>query len=264
MRSIGLDLQAEATKSPESEFALPVLTAHGGEAPAPILLDAPMEAVALRAPRRDEMARAESPRWFLRQLAQTVGEPRRQEILDAFETVHEPERVFFNYPDSAAEYLPILEGVIADKSLPVQIREAATTVRDAWYVDGHPLRTGMVLPYVESMNDLFKSVGPYCKGDHLDHTSNGLAVSRYLSIRAGSDYEGDLPHAVTVEATSLTLRAIGANMIDVKYDRINFEAIRFQDHASIYAKYSQILGSRLLAVIPAEAFDRAMAGLKPR
>jgi hypothetical protein len=233
---------------------------------APIALDAAPEVAALRTHQKHDLARAESPRWLLRDLLKTgaipTNGPHAAAIKAVFEALHEPDRVFYAYPDNDAEYRPPLEALIADETLPIEVRERAVLVKDSWFYKGMALQGGQLLPYVKSMRDLFNNVLPWGNsGESVVYpTRKGLTLSGFMSVMPGSTWPKDqrLPSALRVAPSDLVKRAVDANLIHVYADRIYFQAYCHDDRADIYAKYSQILGSRLLAVMDMKDFKAVL------
>jgi hypothetical protein len=91
-----------------------------------------------------------------------------------------------------------------------------------------------------------------------------LKLSAYCPIRTvdiDRSYE-----ALEVWPTELVLDWVGAHMININYDHITFQIIVYADGTSrVWAKYGQIIGSRLLADFNKEQTQEwfQLAGYKP-
>ena len=109
--------------------------------------------------------------------------------------------------------------------------------------------------FTEATTDKVHAPAPYrdCFKD-TQYMKNGktrqMNVYRLIGplcmIRNGGGYAGVL----YIKPAEDVLKWILENMIQVKYDTISFEIIKFDDgQAAVYAQFGQILGQWLLAVI---------------
>ena len=78
----------------------------------------------------------------------------------------------------------------------------------------------------------------------------------YISGRSGNRDVG--PGSFTATPTVETVSLAEADMIEVNNDRIYFELIVFADEAHLYAKYNQIIGSRLLAELDLDSLPKCV------
>lgn len=101
---------------------------------------------------------------------------------------------------------------------------------------------------MKPFSHFFEDAAPYQQGRFQPIQSDFHRVGQYLLVSAGCDFVGDCA-PLSIVASKTTIRAIKESMLAISNDEIYFELVCFVGGAVLYAKYSQILGSRKLGVI---------------
>lgn len=99
--------------------------------------------------------------------------------------------------------------------------------------------------------ELFDVLGKWNQDAHHTQLSGGHVVSGWLSFTLTRSYaeKNAIPFiaSLKVSVSKEVLTWINSHMLAIKYDRIYFDAVVFDDNSvAIYAKYNQIIGSRLI------------------
>lgn len=83
---------------------------------------------------------------------------------------------------------------------------------------------------------------------NLDKLVKGAKIQTWLNFsqRSGQEYQPSFD----VIPSPLLVNWVDSNMLAIDYDKIYFEIITFDDYFDIYARYNQIIGSRLIARMP--------------
>lgn len=116
---------------------------------------------------------------------------------------------------------------------------------------GIPTKPEALLPEVTKFEELFASVEIRPVTDpgkvKLDRFKIGeLESTGYCQVTL--PYSGKHFNSLTIRPSVLLASAVASSMIKIDYDLINFEIIVYDDRSSrVYARYSQIIGSRLIA-----------------
>lgn len=112
-----------------------------------------------------------------------------------------------------------------------------------------------------SKEDLLKSIDKSNWIDDAWHI-HGYAISSYISIRHVDS--GHVPAAYGKAAAFLTDWITNGGMLDVSNDTIYFEVIIGDGWATLYSRYNQIIGSRLLARLDFKATCKTLGIKLPR
>lgn len=105
-----------------------------------------------------------------------------------------------------------------------------------------------------NFNDLFLSAVEWDSATQQEKAryvmAGAVPVGSYCMQSAGADVECEFC-SLAITPSALMRTQIEKNMISINYDRIYFELVHHTDRTTaVYAKYSTILGSRLIAYIP--------------
>lgn len=133
-------------------------------------------------------------------------------------------------------------------------------------------------PDITTFDELFPKVGERNKQDrgkrlktfHFESGSflgNGKREMVHQVVSTGISFSGnDEPYRYThiIEINPAILECIEERMIRVDYDSISFQVTTWDDgRAIVSAHYSQIIGSRYLAIIDASTIPEHMKAVEP-
>lgn len=89
---------------------------------------------------------------------------------------------------------------------------------------------------------------PDIKRTNFNNSVKFASIQTWLNFsqRTGQEYQPSFD----VIPSPLLVNWVDSNMLAIDYDKIYFEIITFDDYFDIYARYNQIIGSRLIARMP--------------